>query len=358
MIRDKPVIVLVDDDAVNLTIGKNILKDKYAVFPINTAESFFQILPNLEVDLILLDIEMPDVNGYETIKRLKTDPEYADIPVIFLTAKNDPGSELEGLSLGAIDYVSKPFSPPLLVKRIENHLAMREATRKLKAYNDDLLKKVDTKTNEVNELQNAILRVVAELVEFRNDANNGHIERTQKYIKLFLDKMIEKGTYHNEVSKWNLEYLIPAAQLYDVGKIAISDMLLNKPAKFSPEEFELMKQHTIFGVAAIKEIEKQTKQNLFLYYAKIFAGTHHEKWDGTGYPRKLKGVDIPLPGRIMAIIDVYDSLTSVRPYRKAISHTVAERVIIGSAGINFDPALIEIFKFVVLKFSEIADEAK
>lgn len=349
----KPVVVLVDDNQVNLTMGKNILKEKYEVFPVSSAEMFLQILHNISPDLILLDIEMPEMNGYETLKRLKADPEAADIPVIFLTAKNDPGSELEGLNLGAIDYVSKPFSPPLLLKRIENHLAMREATKKLKAYNIDLLEQVDEKSAEINELQNAILRIVAELVEFRDDANNGHIERTQKYLRSFIDIMIEKKVYSDEVMKWDLRYFIPAAQLYDVGKIAISDMLLNKPAKFSEEEFELMKRHTIFGVAAIKEIEQHTRKNLFLYYAKIFAGTHHEKWDGTGYPRKLRGTHIPLPGRIMSIIDVYDGLISSRPYRQPISHTVAERVVIGSSGTSFDPVLVEIFKIAAPQFRDI-----
>jgi putative two-component system response regulator len=366
MTDKKEVIMLVDDNVVNLTIGKNILKDKYNVFPVNSATMMFELLENpnadrkagMSVDLILLDIEMPGMNGYEVLKKLKSNPALKDIPVIFLTAKNDAGSELEGLSLGAVDYISKPFSPPLLIKRIENHLAMEAANKKLKEYNLGLKETVVEKTTQINELQNAILKVVAELVEFRSESNSGHLDRTQKYLKIFIDKMISMNVYPEIISQWDLEYLIPAAQLYDVGKIAISDLLLNKNGKFSKEEFELMKKHTVFGVAAIKEIEAQTKQNLFLSYAKIFAGTHHEKWDGTGYPRGLKGAEIPLQGRLMSIIDVYDALISTRPYKKPISIGVAERIVIGSGGTSFDPKLIEVFKLIAPQFAGIAATVK
>ncbi|MDR2480869.1 MAG: response regulator [Spirochaetaceae bacterium] len=350
----KPVLVVVDDNAVNLTFVKNILKEKYEVFTTDSAVSFFELLPHISPDLILLDVAMPGMNGYEILSQIKEDDAIGSIPVIFITAKDDLNSELEGLKLGAIDYITKPFSPPLFLKRIENHLTMYQAVKALKEHNIDLREAVDEKNTEISELQNAILRIVAELVEFREDANNGRIKRTQKYLKIFVDMMIEKGVYYDEVSQWNLEYFIPAAQLYDVGKIAISDILLNKPAKFSHEEFELMKKHTIFGVAAIKEIEQQTKSNQFLQYAKIFAGSHHEKWDGTGYPQGLKESEIPLPGRVMSIIDVYDGLISARPYRRAISRIVAERVIIGSAGTSFDPVLIELFKHVKQMFCDIS----
>jgi putative two-component system response regulator len=358
MTGQKRTIMLVDDNVVNLSIGKNILKDKYNVFPVNSAHMMFELVEETKPDLILLDVEMPEINGYDAIKKLHQNKEVAATPVIFLTAKNDPVNELEGLTLGAVDYISKPFSPPLLLKRIENHIAMKIANDKLKEYNTELKGTVEEKTVEINELQNAILKIVAELVEFRDDTNSGHIERTQKYLRIFIDKMVARGAYPEIVSKWNLDYLIPAAQLYDVGKIAISDLLLNKSTKFSNEELELMKKHTVFGVAAIKEIENQTKQNLFLSYAKIFAGTHHEKWDGTGYPRGLKGADIPLQGRIMAIIDVYDALISARPYKKPIGIPVAERIVIGSSGTSFDPGLIEVFKLAAPQFSHIALTAK
>ncbi|GHT49248.1 response regulator [Spirochaetia bacterium] len=350
----KAVIMLVDDNVTNLTMGKNILKDKYNIYPLNSAEMLFEIIDKITPDLILLDIEMPDMDGFETIKKLKEDKVNADIPVIFLTSKTDQQNEIKGFELGASDYVSKPFSPPILLRRIENQLLMSTQRKKLLGYNHDLQQSVDEKTKQIMELQNAILRTVAELVEFRDEANTGHIERTQLFLKLILNKMIEKKVYHDEVSKWDLTYLIPAAQLHDVGKIAISDVLLNKPSKFSKEEFELMKKHTIFGVAAIKEIEKQTKENAFLYHAKIFAGTHHEKWDGSGYPRSLKGTEIPLQGRIMAIVDVYDALISARPYKEPISIGVAERIIVGSAGSHFDPKLVEVFKLVAAQFADIA----
>ncbi|GMO55500.1 MAG: two-component system response regulator [Termitinemataceae bacterium] len=358
MDKEKPVIMLVDDNVTTLTMGKNILKDKYNLYPLNSAVMLFDIIDKVVPELILLDIEMPDMNGFETIKKLKAEEASAEIPVIFLTAKQDPKSEIEGFELGAVDYISKPFSPPILLKRIENQLLMTTQTKRLKEYNENLLESVDEKTKQVVELQNAILRTVAELVEFRDEANSGHIDRTQKYLKIMLSKMVEKKVYWNEISQWDFNFLIPSAQLHDVGKIAISDILLNKPSKFSKEEFDLMKKHTIFGVAAIKEIEKQTKENNFLYHAKIFAGTHHEKWDGSGYPRGLKGQDIPLQGRIMAIVDVYDALISARPYKAPISIGVAERIIVGSASTHFDPALVEIFKLIAPQFAEIARLAK
>ncbi|MDR0527842.1 MAG: response regulator [Spirochaetaceae bacterium] len=354
MLDKKYVIVLVDDNAVNLTIGKSILGDRYEVMTFDSAAALFKFLPSKQADLILLDIEMPQMNGYETIKKLKSEPKTSDIPVIFLTSKNDPGSELEGLSLGAVDYVSKPFSPPLLLKRIENHLALRESSLKLKQANNQLLS-ANSEKSIIDELQPSTLLIITKLIEFRSSVNKGHIERTQKYLKIFINKMIEKSVYKEEISKFNLEHFIPAAQLYDVGKIAISDFLLNKPAKLSMEEFELIKKHTVFGVSAIREIEQQTRQNPFLYYAKIFAGTHHEKWDGTGYPQRLKALDIPLAGRIMAILDVYDGLISKRPYREPLKHEVAERVIIGSAKTHFDPVLIEVFKLTSSLFNEIAE---
>ncbi|GHU44823.1 two-component system response regulator [Spirochaetia bacterium] len=354
METEKKIIMMVDDNVTNLTMGKNILKDTYNVFPVNSAAMLFELVGKVSPDLILLDIEMPDMDGFAAIKKLKAENATCDIPVIFLTSRNDSASELNGLSLGAADFISKPFSPPLLLKRIENYLLLISKTNQLKEYNENLQKKVNEKTRQVTELQNAILRTVAELVEFRDDANSGHIERTQKYLEILVKMMIEKKVYWDEIEKWDLSYVIPAAQLHDVGKIAISDLLLNKPSRFSKEEFELMKKHTIFGVSAINEIEKQTKESPFLYHAKIFAGNHHEKWDGTGYPRGLKGKNIPLQGRIMAVVDVYDALISARPYKAPISVGVAERIIIGSAGSHFDPVIIEVFKLVANKYAEIA----
>ncbi|MDR3174716.1 MAG: response regulator [Treponema sp.] len=351
----RQVIFLVDDNITNLTAGKNMLKDHYDIFPMASGNKLFLILEKVKPDLILLDLEMPEMNGYEAIKKLKAEESTRDIPVIFLTARNDSGSELEGLSLGAIDYISKPFSPALLLKRLENHLLTRSQQIALQDYNDNLQQMVEKRTRQVVELQNAILNTVAEMVEFRDDVTGGHIERTQNYLKLLVDKLLQKKVYWEEVSTWNLEFLLPSAQLHDVGKIAISDTILNKPGKLTAEEFEIMKRHPAIGETAIESIMKTTSENDFLRHAKIFAGTHHEKWDGSGYPRGLMNHAIPLQGRLMAVADVYDALISVRPYKQPLSAREAGQIIVDGSGKHFDPALVDLFRDLAPQFAVIAE---
>jgi putative two-component system response regulator len=355
MKNDRKIIFLVDDNMANLTTGKTILKDCYDIFSMPSGAKLFEMLEKVRPDLILLDIEMPGMDGYAALKRLKNEKQTRDIPVVFLTARNDPGSELEGLNLGAIDYISKPFSPPLLLKRIENHLLIENQQRALKDYNDNLQQMVRKRTRQVVELQNSILSTVTEMVEFRDDVTGGHIERTQRYLKLLVDKLLAERIYWEEVSTWNLEFLIPSAQLHDVGKIAISDAILNKPGKLTPEEFEVMKNHAAIGERVIETIMQTNSDNDFLYHAKIFAGTHHEKWDGSGYPRGLKNILIPLQGRLMAVADVYDALIAVRPYKQPLSAGEAERIILEGRGKHFDPVLTDLFKELAPQFALVAE---
>jgi putative two-component system response regulator len=353
MDSDRKIILLVDDNATNLTAGKNILKNQYKVFPTPSAEIMFDLIENVIPDMILLDIEMPEMNGYEAIKKLKNNPKWADIPVMFLTSKTDEGSELEGLSLGAIDYVAKPFSPPLLLKRIENHLLTESQKKQLRDFNNNLEEMVRQKTMQVTNLQNAVLSTVADLVEFRDDVTGGHIFRTQKYLKILLDNMIAEGVYTDEISDWDMDYLLPSAQLHDVGKISISDMILNKPDKLTKEEFEVMKTHVVIGVRAIQKIEQNAEEHSFLKHARLIAGGHHEKWDGSGYPAGLCGDDIPLEGRLMAIADVYDALISKRPYKRPLTTDEARQIIEAGKDTHFDPALIDVFSKVANQFAEI-----
>jgi putative two-component system response regulator len=355
MNNERHIIFLVDDNMTNLTTGKTILKDSYNIFSMPSGAKLFDLLAKVTPDLILLDIEMPEMNGYQALKKLKDEKKTRDIPVVFLTARNDPGSELEGLNLGAIDYISKPFSPPLLLKRIENHLLIQNQQRTLKDYNDNLQQMVRKRTMQVVELQNSILSTVTEMVEFRDDVTGGHIERTQRYLKLLVDKLLAERIYWEEVSTWNLDFLIPSAQLHDVGKIAISDAILNKPGKLSPEEFEVMKNHAAIGERVIEVIMKTNSDNDFLYHAKIFAGTHHEKWDGSGYPRGLQNSLIPLQGRLMAVADVYDALIAARPYKPPLSTREAERIILEGREKHFDPVLIDLFRELAPQFALIAE---
>ncbi|MDR3175299.1 MAG: response regulator [Desulfovibrio sp.] len=347
-------IMLVDDNMANLAMGKNMLKNTYEVYALPSAAKLFEFLPHMTPDLILLDIMMPGMDGYGAIRLLKADARWADIPVIFLTSRTDENSELEGLSLGAIDYVTKPFSAPLLLKRIENHLLIVSQKRELRDYNENLQEMVRKKTEQIVELQNAVLTTVAEMVEFRDNMTGGHVSRTQGYLKLLMDKLLEEKIYMEEIALWDLELLIPSAMLHDVGKIAISDLILNKPGKLTSEELAEMKRHALMGVDVVDRIASKTAEHAFLTHARIIAGTHHEKWDGSGYPAGLKGEEIPLEGRLMAIADVYDALTSPRPYKEAFSTKEAEEIIESGRGTHFDPVLVDVFRMVAGRFAEIA----
>jgi len=351
-------IILVDDVKASLTMGRDLLKAAHEVYPAPSAQRMFELLENVAPDLILLDVEMPEMNGYEAIKRLKADCRYADIPVIFLTSRGEELSEMKGFDLGAADYVTKPFSGPLLLKRIANQLLIARQKKELKDYADNLEEKVKEKTSEVVELQNAVLSTVADLVEFRDENTGGHIARTQRYLQAFVREMISSGIYADEISQWDMGFFLPSAQLHDVGKIAISDLILNKPAKLTPEEFEIMKTHVAIGVDAIKQIMEKTREHKFLDHALLVAGYHHERWDGAGYPYALAGADIPLEGRLMAIADVYDALISARAYKQPMSHGDACAFIESNAGKHFDAVLVEVFKKVKDEFERIVREER
>lgn len=346
-------IILVDDNATNLMIGKNTLNDIYDILTIPSGSKLLSLLNTICPDLILLDVNMPEMDGYEVIKRLKENRQTMHIPVIFLTAQGDLDSELCGLSLGAIDYISKPFSPPLLRKRIETHLLIVEQQQKLRHYNDNLQDLIKEKTKTVVELQNAVLNTVAELVECRDDVTGGHISRTQSYLHILLTRMLEMGIYLAETRGWDLDFLLPSAQLHDVGKIMVPDVILKKAGKLTPEEFEQMKQHTTQGARIIEMIEQKTTEKTFLMHAKIFALYHHEQWDGSGYPAGLKGQEIPLQGRLMAIVDVYDALVSERPYKKTMTHEEARCIIAEKGGSHFDPALVTVFLSAADQFEAV-----
>ena len=351
--NDRKIIMLVDDNAANLATGKEMLKEKYRVYPVLSGDILLDLLEDVYPDMILLDIEMPDMDGFEVMRRLKKNVKWSDIPVIFLTARSDEDSEYQGLSLGAIDYVSKPFSAPLLKKRIENHLLSQAQKRKLKHFNDNLSELVQKKISQVNHLQTTVLSTISGLVECRDDVTGGHIVRTQMYLKILVDKLLEDGIYIDEVSAWDLDFLLLSAQLHDVGKIAISDTILNKPGPLTPEEFEIMKTHVAEGIKAIRKVEGSEDDPSFLKHVRLIVGSHHEKWDGSGYPNGFKGLDIPLEGRLMAIADVYDALISKRPYKNPFSTHEACRIVEDGRDKHFDPALIDVFKKVEDKFAEV-----
>lgn len=349
----KKKIVLVDDSKSNLVVGKNVLSELYEVYSVASGERLFKLLENVLPDLILLDIEMPGMSGFEVLERLKKMDVIKEVPVIFLTGMSDSTSELDGLSRGAVDYITKPFSPPLLLKRIELHLLIQEQKKELKNFNENLQDMVEQKTQTVTELQNAIIQGVAEIVEFRDDVTGDHIEHTRQYLSLLLKGVKEAGVYADELEAWESEFFLPSSQLHDVGKITVSDTLLLKPGKLTPQEFELIKTHTTQGVNIIQHIARKTTEIGFLKYAEVFAETHHERWDGAGYPNGTKGEETPLPGRMMAIVDVYDALVSDRPYKTAFSHEKAVDIIKEGSGTQFDPILVDVFLNVADQFREL-----
>ncbi|MCL2171763.1 MAG: response regulator [Defluviitaleaceae bacterium] len=356
MAENRQTIVLVDDDLTNLSAGVEALGSHYDVVTCNSGAVLIKMLERLNPDLILLDVQMPIMSGYEVLMCLKADPNTRDVPVIFLTAKASGPNELEGLSLGAIDYITKPFVPQLLLKRIEVHLESLGQKRALARFNSDLQQIVKEKTDEVLAMQFAMLKTMAVLVDTRDRFTGSHIDRTQSYLRVLLETMAESGNYQTEMADWDIELILHSSVLHDVGKVGVSDTILNKPGKLTDEEFTIIKKHTILGEQAIENIQATVGHSSFLEYARIMAISHHEKYNGMGYPHGLKGEDIPLLGRLLAIADVYDALVSVRPYKSPMAHEKAVEIITKDSGTHFDPKLVEIFVKCNKEFEKLTNE--
>ena len=344
-------IFVVDDNDTNLVAAKEALKDHYKVRTLPSAVKLFAMMEKISPDLILLDIEMPDMDGFEVLARLKeTRP---DIPVIFLTSLLDANIEVKGFQLGVVDFITKPFSAPVLVNRIRTHLEIDELIRERTSQLHMKSEQLEMKTIQLKNLQSAIIFGFADMVECRDEGTGGHIDRTSTYIRVLVDAMAEDGVYLDEINKLDRDLFVESARLHDVGKIAISDTILNKPGKLTDEEFDIMKTHTTEGEHAIDQIASRTDDVEFLYNAKLFAGNHHERWDGRGYPRGLKETDIPFQGRVMAIADVYDALVSERPYKQPFSPEKAVEIIMENAGTQFDPLIADVFYKVRDKFEAV-----
>ena len=354
--RDQRACVfLVDDNIVNLNAGKTALQQQYTVITIPSGEKLLLSVQKIKPNLILLDIDMPHMSGYDALKALKLNPETADIPVIFLTGKNEPEDEVLGLSLGAVDYITKPFSPSILLKRVELHLLLQAQKNELREFNRNLLDMVDERTKDISDLQNAVIAWAAEIIEFRDEETGQHVERVQKYLKELLDALGKSEPYASEVSTWDIDAFLKSASLHDVGKIKIRDDILLKKTRLSSKEFFDMKLHTLYGKTLLESLQSKVPKQVFLEYAKTLAYRHHERWDGTGYPDKLTGEEIPLQARLMALVDVYDALISTRPYKRAFSHEEAMRIIIEGQGTQFDPNLVDVFISLSDKIREIGE---
>jgi putative two-component system response regulator len=269
------------------------------------------------------------MDGFAAMQRLKAHDAYVGIPVIFLTSVTTPAIEARGFELGAVDFIAKPFSVPVLLNRIKTHLHIDAIIRE--------------QTMQLKRLQNGIVHVLADIIENRDRDTGGHIGRTTVHIRALIDAMLARGVYADEMLDWDVDLVVSSARLHDVGKITISDFILNKPGPLTEAEFATMKTHAAEGERIIEQIIYQTGEAEFLRNAKLFAGYHHEQWDGRGYPHGLKELEIPLQGRVMAIVDVYDALVSARPYKRAFTDEEAIRIIMSGAGKRFDPSIVAVF---------------
>jgi len=343
---EKKTIFVVDDNVTNLTMAEDVLADQYRVIALSSAAKMFKALEKFRPDLILLDVEMPEMSGFEAMERLKASDEYAEIPVIFLTGRTDTASEVRGIKLGAVDFILKPFSEPVLVNRIKNHMNIDELIRERTA-------QLVERTEQLVRLQNGIVFAMADLVENRDQNTGGHIDRTAVYMKTLIEAMFAEGVDADEMRGWDLDSVVSSARLHDIGKVSIPDAVLNKPGKLTDEEFDIMKAHAIEGGRIIDNVIGRTGEAEFLHNAKMIAVYHHERWNGTGYPYGLKETETPLQARIMAIIDVYDALVSERPYKKAFTHEDAVRIIMEDAGRHFDPFIADVFHKVNLQISQV-----
>lgn len=355
----KQKIMVIDDNVTNLNIARKALEEEYEVVLLLSGEKALKILKKNKPDLILLDVEMPEMNGFEVIEKIKAlGAPYDEIPVIFVTAKDDTNSEFEGLDLGAVDYVIKPFSFPLLLKRVELHLKLRHQQEELQNYSLNLETMVEAKTETIQKLQYAIVHVLSDMVERRDGSTGGHLVRTTAYLKILLKKAKEMDVYPELLGDVSVELYASASQLHDVGKISIPDSILLKDDRLSPIEYEYMKTHTNIGEDALRYAMDSLEDPTFMEVAADFVGSHHEQWDGTGYPRGLQGENIPIAGRLMAIADVYDALISCRAYKDAYPHEKAVKIITEGAGTHFDPVLVQVFEEIHEQFHEVAEKYK
>ena len=349
----KECVFIVDDNLVNLNSGKAALQNKYTVITMPSGEKLFSSLKMIKPNLILLDIDMPGMNGFEALNEINSNPKTSDIPVIFLTGKANIEDELKGLSLGAVDYITKPFTAAILQKRVGLQLQLQRQKLELREYNDNLEKMVEDRVRDIDILKNAIITWAAEIIEFRDEETGHHTDRVQKYLKILLEAMEETDLYSDEVSTWDINAFLKSTPLHDVGKIKINDAILLKNSSLTNEEIGEMQLHTIYGKKLLESLQSKVPDQVFLEYAKTLALSHHERWDGTGYPEGLEGEDIPLQARMLAIADVYDALISERSYKEAFSHEKAMDIIAKGKGTQFDPNLTDVF----MRFSEKIREA-
>ncbi len=334
-------ILVVDD---NLSILKQISAHLSGEYEVSLAKSgllALQICTKEKPDLILLDVEMPDMDGFDVITRLKQNPYLNRIPVIFLTASHSHEVEIKALELGARDFIMKPAEKSILLHRIELHL--RFASYQLQT------------EEKVTALSDNIAISFAEMIECRDENTGGHVVRTSKYVDILGKNLINNGAFPDELNDSELQMMVRAAPLHDIGKIAISDRVLLKAGRLDDIEFSIIKRHAEIGAQIVERMYQRMPAQRYLYYGSLIAGSHHERYDGKGYPKGLEKDNIPLCARIMAVADVYDALMETRVYRKGLGHIQASNIIFENEWTQFDPKVVEAFRNVEEQINEVAN---
>ena len=353
----RPLILVVDDAPDSIEpIVSCLHQAEFRTRIATRGERALQLAASAPVpDLILLDVTMPDMDGYEVCRQLMNNPVTAGIPVIFLTIRNEELDEQLGFDAGAIDYITKPISPPLVLTRIRNHLNLKAASDFLRDRNSYLEQEVRRRTRELSLIQNATIVAMASLAETRDNETGNHIRRTQLYLRALARHLQSHPRFAAELTDENIDLMYKSAPLHDIGKVAIPDRILLKPGELTPAEFEIMKTHTTLGREAISRAEALFGGvSSFLRFAKEIAYSHQEKWDGTGYPLGLSGERIPVAARLMAVADMYDSLITRRIYKTAHSHAQAVDILRAGRGTDFDPDIIDAFLALQNDFQAIA----
>jgi putative two-component system response regulator len=335
----RPLILVADDSEDIRNLFGIMLKKNYDVrFATNSDETLAGADTDPLPDLILLDIEMPELNGYEVCARLKANPALAHIPVIFVTGRADPKDQARGLMAGAVDYIVKPISAPITMLRVKNHLALVDQRRALE-------EQVAARTEELHDTRLELIRRLARAMEFREGGLSNRVIRVSEYVALLSEALGLKSKV--------VEILSQAAPLYDIGKMGVPEHILKKSDALVDKEWEEVRKHPEIGAGIIGE-----HKDPLLEQARIMALTHHERWDGTGYPKKLKGNEIPVPGRIMAVADAFEAMTATQRHRSPIATVDAAKKISNDAGKQFDPSVVAAFLKVVREFDEVRRKYK
>ncbi len=347
-------ILAVDDTKININVLVSVLGKEYALSVALDGESALRHVEENMPDLILLDIMMPGMDGIEVLRRLKSNDQSKDIPVLMLTALSDAGQKANCFESGAVDYIQKPFDVNELKARVKTHLSLGLTRKKLKKQNQNLEEIVEQRTRELLKTQQATIESMAALAEYRDPETGQHINRVKGYVGLLAKKMSELPLFAEQLPASTIKLYVRSAPLHDIGKVGVRDDILLKAGSLTDKEFAEMKRHTEYGAQVIFSVQKKVGPVPFLDVAQEMAYSHHERWDGTGYPSGLSGKKIPLSARIMALADVYDALISRRVYKSPFPHSKAVEIILQESGKAFDPDIVEVFSRCTEKFREIA----